>query len=259
MTNRERGRDQYSTDAPPDDFSARDTETDAKPDTLLPVAKPRFSGRYRDRINARPPRAKFAGLVADHASGPSSEPNNGPRPSARESTQEAAGKSEADRHAALDEAVAALAKAFNNVAKIKQLPESKHSDFLMRFVSVMLENLGKGPPPRGSGELPTTAPEAWANRDRRVKTNPAQFVRRVYELWLGNGLKRGHLRDLDPQLYQAFANWVSRHPEDDIPELARQYEEVDTILAELSVLYEPDQLRRLGMALHSRLKRNNNV
>lgn len=172
-----------------------------------------------------------------------------------QATVAAAGRHEPERSAAIDEAVTALATAFNNVAKIKQLHGVEQDDFLMRFVAMMLEKLRNGTLPAGAGELPAKAPEIWAGRDRSVKTNPAQFIRRVYGLWLGRGLKRGHLRELDPQLYQAFANWVFRHPEDDIPELARKYEEVDGILAELSLLYDPDQLRRLGMALHSRLKR----
>ena len=258
MTNRERGRDQFSTDTPSDGFSEPATGLDEKP-LPLPTRPSRFSGQHRDRVVVRPHRPKFRGSIADHAPGPSPQARTAEAPSASGNSLEASERGEEDRNAALDNAVIALAKAFNNVAKIKQLPERDHSDFLMRFVSVMLENLRKGPMPGGSGELPAHAPETWADRDRQIKTNPAQFIRRVYALWLGNGLKRGHLRELDPQLYQAFANWVFRHPEDDIPELSRHYEEVDAILAELSVLYEPDQLRRLGMALHSRQKRNNAV
>lgn len=60
--------------------------------------------------------------------------------------------------------------------------------------------------------LPDSAPELWANRKGR-KENPVAFIRRVYAPWLNRGLKRGDLRSLDQQLYQALAVWMHRHPE----------------------------------------------
>jgi len=65
---------------------------------------------------------------------------------------------------------------------------------------------------------PKWAPELWSDREGR-KENPASFVRRVYERWLGRGITRSDLRSLDPSLYQALAMWMRRHPEESMPEL----------------------------------------
>jgi hypothetical protein len=60
-------------------------------------------------------------------------------------------------------------------------------------------------------ELPSKAPELWANRTGTQET-PDKFVRRVYRRWLGQGLKRSHLLTLDKQLYTALSVWLHRHP-----------------------------------------------
>ena len=66
-------------------------------------------------------------------------------------------------------------------------------------------------------ELPSEAPELWADRKGR-KENPVASIRRVYGRWLGRGLTRSHLRTLDLALYQAFAVWMHRHPDQAFPE-----------------------------------------
>jgi hypothetical protein len=71
----------------------------------------------------------------------------------------------------------------------------------------------------GLPELPKTAPERWSEREGR-KENPVVFIRRVYDRWLGRNLRRSHLLELDPSLYQALAMWMRRHPEDTLPELS---------------------------------------
>ena len=107
-----------------------------------------------------------------------------------------------------------------------------------------------------SPPLPRKAPLLWARRDRSLKLTPVAFTRMTYGPWLGKGLTRSHLRELDKALYHALANWVSRHPEDGMPELPSQSERVDQKLARLADEYSPDELRRLGLALQARNKRS---
>lgn len=66
--------------------------------------------------------------------------------------------------------------------------------------------------------MPDAAPELWIDRKGR-KENPVAFIRRVYAPWLKRGLKRGDLRALDQQLYQALAVWMHRHPDLEFAEL----------------------------------------
>jgi len=63
-------------------------------------------------------------------------------------------------------------------------------------------------------ELPQHAPELYAGL--RSAENPPEFVKRVYRPWLGQGLTRAHIRELDPGLYRAIDNW-SRKPGNDWP------------------------------------------
>ena len=150
-------------------------------------------------------------------------------------------------------ALSALKTAFNNVCRIKRLSTAQRKNLLTEFFAVALDGVAddaNAPP-----ELPKSAPLLWARRDKDRKLNPAAFTREIYGKWIGNGLKRGDLRELDRQLYQVLATWITRHPEDDIPELSRQSDIVDNLLAELSLFYEPDTLRRLGLSLQSRHQR----
>lgn len=59
--------------------------------------------------------------------------------------------------------------------------------------------------------LPETAPVLWSE-GKFKKESPPEFIKRVYEPWLGNGLTRSHIKSLDRKLYQAFATWATRHP-----------------------------------------------
>ncbi|WP_114964087.1 hypothetical protein [Tritonibacter mobilis] len=52
-------------------------------------------------------------------------------------------------------------------------------------------------------ELPTQAPELYKERQDR-KEDPETFTRRVYAPWLGLGLHRAHVKELDKSLYQAL-------------------------------------------------------
>lgn len=60
----------------------------------------------------------------------------------------------------------------------------------------------------------------WKKRTTGRDVSPADWIRMHYgrwiddETWDPNGLKRSDLKDCDFPLYQAFAKWLERHPED---------------------------------------------
>ena len=56
------------------------------------------------------------------------------------------------------------------------------------------------------------------------------FIKRVYADWLGHGLTRAHLRDLDLPLYNALATWTRRHGPGDL-DLPTKKELNDRLLA----------------------------
>lgn len=70
------------------------------------------------------------------------------------------------------------------------------------------------------GNLPTKPPARWLDRQDRQES-PIDFIRREYSPWLGRGLSRPHIRNLDKSLYAALCNWISEHgkmPDDlDLP------------------------------------------
>lgn len=74
-----------------------------------------------------------------------------------------------------------------------------------------------------SPSLPKDAPEKY--QGLRSPETPPTFVKRVYGPWLGHGLDRGHIRQLDPTLYQAIVNWSRRNKwptEIDLPTRSQQ-------------------------------------
>jgi hypothetical protein len=103
--------------------------------------------------------------------------------------------------------------------------------------------------------LPTTAPEAWSKRDLNLRENPVEYTRRVYAPWFGHGLTRKDLKALDPDLYRALSVWVSRHPDDAITELPAQSEILDDLIDRLGAQLSLDDLRKLGYAIDTRLRR----
>jgi hypothetical protein len=58
--------------------------------------------------------------------------------------------------------------------------------------------------------LPTHAPTAWKD-DKQPGETPPAFIKRVYGEWLGKGLDRAHIRNLDRPLYVALDNWLRQH------------------------------------------------
>ena len=66
-----------------------------------------------------------------------------------------------------------------------------------------------------NASLPTEAPALWAERTSGREVSPSDFIRLHYGAWIENGLTRAHIKTLDEPLYNAFAQWIRRHPEDD--------------------------------------------
>lgn len=113
-------------------------------------------------------------------------------------------------------------------------------------------------PDSPSQPLPSEAPELWRKRDLNRRENAALFIRRVYAPWLGRGLKRSDLAELDRDLYKALSVWISRHPDDPIvAQLPPLRANLDEVMAHLSALYPLDVLRKLGYAVDARMRRKN--
>ena len=106
--------------------------------------------------------------------------------------------------------------------------------------------------------LPTKAPELWSKRDKDAKENPTAFVRRVYRQWIGYGLTRPLLRELDEDLYHAMSVWEHRHPEDAVTELPTLAQVIDAKIARLSDEFSRDELRKLGLTIQNRMRRSKN-
>ena len=81
------------------------------------------------------------------------------------------------------------------------------------------------------------------------------FIQRVYAPWLGRGLNRAHIRNLDLPLYRALSVWVHRHPEQEMSELPSISQSIDEKIARLSLEFSPDELRKLGLAIENRGRR----
>jgi len=83
--------------------------------------------------------------------------------------------------------------------------------------------------------------ELWANRPNKRGESPAAWVKRVYAAELAAGtLTRAAILEADQPLYQAYATWIRRHPEDDLEIPTRS--EITT--AELEILRHPDGVER---------------
>lgn len=106
--------------------------------------------------------------------------------------------------------------------------------------------------------LPSKAPQLWVERDPALKENPAAFTRRVYGPWIGTGFTRPQLRALDDALYHALSVWEHRHPEDAVKDLPTLAEVIDSKIARLADEFSPDELRKLGATLQTRLRRARN-
>lgn len=118
------------------------------------------------------------------------------------------------------------------VQRLERLTEyaRAHDERTVRdYAALLLPDWQIGEKPKGAtldtSTLPTEAPEKYAGL-RGPETPPA-FVKRVYGEWLGHGLTRAHIRQLDPTLSKAIDNWLSKPgnewPADiDLPTLKEQ-------------------------------------
>lgn len=105
-------------------------------------------------------------------------------------------------------------------------------------------------------QLPSQAPELWVNRDLNLREKAPTFIRRVYAPWLGRGLTRKALGDLDFDLYRALSVWLTRHPDDPTAQLLpRRSDATDALIERLSAEYSIEGLRKLGHAIESRIRR----
>ena len=86
--------------------------------------------------------------------------------------------------------------------------------------------------------LPKSAPELY--RDR---TDPREgitvFLQRVYQTWLGKGMTRSHLNDLDSAAYTAYKNLLYYHGEDAGIDLPTKGEQIDLDFAKLTAVSDP--------------------
>jgi len=104
--------------------------------------------------------------------------------------------------------------------------------------------------------LPKVAPETWTDRDLNKRETPPDFIRRVYAPWVGKGLSRKDLKQLDPSLYRALSVWLTRHPEDQMAKsLPTQSDILNDLIDRLTDEFSLEDLRKLGYAIDARLKR----
>lgn len=110
--------------------------------------------------------------------------------------------------------------------------------------------------------LPDAAPEIY--QGLRGPETPPAFVQRVYGPWLGHGLDRGHIRQLDPTLYQAIINWARRNEwpaEVDLPTRAennsRLIEAVERDGPAALSIQGPHSLKALASLESARRRRTN--
>ncbi len=72
--------------------------------------------------------------------------------------------------------------------------------------------------PLGLG-LPAKAPALWRERTTGQKVSPTDFIHKYYGEWIGKGLTRAHIGQLDKTLYNAYAKSIKTHPELSIKDL----------------------------------------
>lgn len=145
---------------------------------------------------------------------------------------------------ARDELIARLKTHVGIVTKPARLSSTQIAG-LLRELAATYEDAEQPPP------LPDKAPELWSEREGRSE-NPVAFIRRVYAPWLGRGLIRPHVKALDPALYNAFNVWCHRNPDEALPELLTLSARIDEMVEDLSGRYDPEDLRKLGLALQMR-------
>jgi hypothetical protein len=97
--------------------------------------------------------------------------------------------------------------------------------------------------------LPAQAPAKWRERSKKSET-PLEFIAREYGQWLGKGLTRAHLRQLDMSLYDALKHWLRSNTSPPGFDLPTKYEMVDRQVSQqerLPVIHTPEQRERLRL------------
>lgn len=98
--------------------------------------------------------------------------------------------------------------------KVTRYPEDQHAALIEKLTGTLLAQHAEAVPDQPESAplpraLPETAPETY--QGLRGPETPPAFVKRVYGEWLGHGLDRAHIRNLDSTLYQAIVNWSRRN------------------------------------------------
>lgn len=99
--------------------------------------------------------------------------------------------------------------------------------------------------------LPDKAPELWLDRDKRLREEAPQFIKRVYEPWLGKGLTRTDIGRLDKSLGYAITDWLTPQgrvwPEDvDLPSMEEwRTRAIETLNTKPDLIEDPELVKRL--------------
>ena len=175
-------------------------------------------------------------------------------PKRPEFVYELSGRAQHDKAAAEFKRAIDIAKAaktaFEEVADRYEL-DVPYRITLLRFL--LKEYQASDDPADSEVSLPDSAPELWSGREGRKES--LAFIQRVYAPWLGRGLNRAHIRNLDLPLYRALSVWVHRHPEQEMSELPSISQSIDDKIARLSLEFSPDELRKLGLTIQNRGRR----
>lgn len=160
---------------------------------------------------------------------------------------------------AYGDALARLEAVVADVEADKRLKPSERTDVILQLSRHLPTRLS--PKVGGEKELPDVPPVAYRSYKNAVEggfapnLNPVEFTRKVYASWIGEGLTRKDLNEIDPDLYKALAVWEHRHPEQRIHELPTATQVIDEKIALLSAEMSEEELRKLGSAIQSRHRR----
>lgn len=118
----------------------------------------------------------------------------------------------------------------NRLERLAHYSRYHDDDEVRKLAAILIPEWGlEMAPPIGKPTqpaLPDTAPALWKS-DKQSGETPPDFIQRVYAPWLGHGLTRAHIKQLDEPLYRSLYKWLSNPrnemPEDlDLPTLAQQ-------------------------------------
>lgn len=100
--------------------------------------------------------------------------------------------------------------------------------------------------------FPKKAPALWA-KDKQPNDTPPDFIKRHYAPWLGKGLGRAQINNLDPRLYMALSNWLRNNdlPTDlDLPTIKEQNDR--TIELAQAFGFDLEGLAKLAQSIRNR-------